>query len=63
MQLLAGQNLPARMLWGGAAAWEPVAEVLRLATTYPCVREQRMLPGPGHCPHDGTPERAERISG
>jgi len=60
-QLLAGLDLPVRMLWGEADPWEPVAEARRWAATYPCVRELRVLPGLGHCPHDEAPEQVNPI--
>jgi len=60
-QLLAGLDLPVRMLWGEADPWEPVAEARRWAATYPCVRELRVLPGLGHCPHDEAPERVNPL--
>ena len=60
-QLLAALDLPVRMLWGEADPWEPVAEARRWAATYPCVRELRVLPGLGHCPHDEAPERVNPL--
>jgi len=60
-QLLAGLDLPVRMLWGEADPWEPVAEARRWAATYSCVRELRVLPGLGHCPHDEAPELVNPI--
>lgn len=59
--LLAEMDLPVRMLWGEADPWEPVAEARRWAATYPCVRELRVLPGLGHCPHDEAPERVNPV--
>jgi pimeloyl-ACP methyl ester carboxylesterase len=59
--LLAGLDLPVRMLWGEADPWEPVAEARRWAATYPCVRELRVLTGLGHCPHDEGPEQVNPI--
>jgi pimeloyl-ACP methyl ester carboxylesterase len=60
-ELLSGLDHPVRMLWGEADPWEPVAEAQRWAATYPCVRELRVLPGLGHCPHDEAPERVNPI--
>lgn len=53
--LLSNMTTPVRMLWGGADPWEPVAEACRWARTFPAVRELRVLPGLGHCPHDEQP--------
>ena len=60
-QLLAELDLPVRMLWGEADPWEPVAEARRWAATYSCVRELRVLPGLGHCPHDEAPDLVNPI--
>jgi pimeloyl-ACP methyl ester carboxylesterase len=59
--LLAGLELPVRMLWGGSDPWEAPAEARRWAAAYPCVRELRVLDGLGHCPHDEAPERVNPI--
>ncbi len=53
--LLSDLSIPVRLLWGEADPWEPVAEARRWALTYPSVRELRVLPGLGHCPHDENP--------
>jgi pimeloyl-ACP methyl ester carboxylesterase len=53
--MLAELTIPVRMLWGEADPWEPVAEARRWAHSYPSVRDLRILPGLGHCPHDENP--------
>ncbi len=53
--LLSEMATPVRMLWGEADPWEPVAEACRWAETFPAVRELRILPSLGHCPHDEQP--------
>jgi pimeloyl-ACP methyl ester carboxylesterase len=53
--LLADLTTPVRLLWGEADPWEPVAEARRWADAFPGVRDLRILPGLGHCPHDENP--------
>ena len=59
--LLAGLNLPVRMLWGSKDPWEDPAEAQRWAASFACVRELQVLEGLGHCPHDEAPERVNPI--
>ena len=59
--LLAGLNLPVRMLWGAKDPWEDPAEAQRWAASFACVRELQVLEGLGHCPHDEAPERVNPI--
>ena len=65
-QLLAeldGANppLPVRLLWGEADPWEDPAEARRWAASFGCIKELRILPGLGHCPHDEAPELVNAI--
>ncbi len=56
-----GQQLPVRMLWGERDPWESPGEAKRWSLLYPCVRELRVLPGLGHCPHDEAPEQVNPV--
>ncbi len=60
-QLLAGLEVPVRLLWGGSDPWEDPQEARQWADTYACVRELRVLEGLGHCPHDEAPERVNPV--
>ena len=60
-ELLADLQLPVRLLWGEADPWEDPGEARRWADTYACVRDLRLLPGLGHCPHDEGPELANPV--
>ncbi|MEA5417366.1 alpha/beta fold hydrolase [Synechococcus sp. BA-132 BA5] len=53
--MLAQLTIPVRLLWGEADPWEPVAEARRWAGAFAAVRDLRILPGLGHCPHDENP--------
>ncbi|MEA5443457.1 alpha/beta fold hydrolase [Cyanobium gracile] len=53
--MLAELTIPVRLLWGEADPWEPVAEARRWAGDFAAVRDLRILPGLGHCPHDENP--------
>ncbi|WP_254966247.1 MULTISPECIES: alpha/beta fold hydrolase [unclassified Cyanobium] len=53
--MLAELTIPVRLLWGEADPWEPVAEARRWAGAFAAVRDLRILPGLGHCPHDESP--------
>ena len=53
--------VPVRLLWGEADPWEPLAEPRRWSEAFSCVRELRVLPGLGHCPHDEGPEQVNPI--
>ncbi|MFM7313637.1 MAG: alpha/beta fold hydrolase, partial [Cyanobium sp.] len=53
--------IPVRLLWGEADPWEPLAEPRRWLDQFSCVRELRVLPGLGHCPHDEGPEQVNPI--
>lgn len=59
--MLAELTLPVRLLWGEADPWEPVAEARRWAGAYGAVRDLRILPGLGHCPHDENPSRVNPV--
>ena len=48
--------LPVRLLWGAADPWEDPVEAGRWAAQFACVKELKLLPGLGHCPHDEAPE-------
>ena len=53
--MLAELTVPVRLLWGEADPLEPVAEARRWAGAFAAVRELRILPGLGHCPHYENP--------
>ena len=53
--------VPVRLLWGEDDPWEPLAEPRRWRDAFGCVRELRVLPGLGHCPHDEGPEQVNPI--
>lgn len=53
--------VPVRMLWGADDPWEDPAEAASWAKLLPCIRELRVLPGLGHCPHDEAPELVNPI--
>ena len=53
--------VPVRLLWGEDDPWEPLAEPRRWRDAFSCVRELRVLPGLGHCPHDEGPEEVNPI--
>lgn len=59
--MLAELTLPVRLLWGEADPWEPVAEARRWAGAYGAVRDLRILPGLGHCPHDENPSQVNPV--
>jgi pimeloyl-ACP methyl ester carboxylesterase len=59
--LLSDLATPVRLLWGEKDPWEPVAEARRWALTYPSIRELRVLPGLGHCPHDEDPGQVNPV--
>ncbi len=59
--MLAELTIPVRLLWGEADPWEPVAEARRWAGAYGAVRDLRILPGLGHCPHDESPSRVNPV--
>lgn len=60
-ELLAQLDLPVRLLWGEADPWEPVREARHWAERFACIRELRVLPGLGHCPHDEAPDQVNPI--
>ena len=47
--------VPVRMIWGASDPWEDAAEAAHWRDRLPCIRELRVLPGLGHCPHDEAP--------
>jgi pimeloyl-ACP methyl ester carboxylesterase len=49
------------MIWGEADPWEDPAEARRWVEQYSCIRDLRVLPGLGHCPHDEAPELVNSI--
>ncbi|MCT0217596.1 alpha/beta fold hydrolase [Synechococcus sp. CS-1329] len=53
--------LPVRMIWGELDPWENPAEARQWADQFSCVRELRLLPGLGHCPHDEAPQLVNPI--
>ena len=53
--------VPVRLLWGEDDPWEPLAEPCHWRDAFSCVRELRVLPGLGHCPHDEGPEEVNPI--
>ncbi|WP_255110825.1 alpha/beta fold hydrolase [Synechococcus sp. RedBA-s] len=53
--------LPVRMIWGELDPWENPAEARRWADQFSGVRELRLLPGLGHCPHDEAPQLVNPI--
>ncbi|MCP9775331.1 alpha/beta fold hydrolase [Cyanobium sp. WAJ14-Wanaka] len=55
-EILAEFKTPVRMLWGEKDPWEDVVEAQRWAEDFACIKELRVLPGLGHCPHDEAPE-------
>ncbi len=59
--LLGDLSTPVRLLWGEKDPWEPVAEARRWARTYPGIRELRVLPDLGHCPHDEDPGQVNPV--
>jgi pimeloyl-ACP methyl ester carboxylesterase len=59
--MLAELTLPVRLLWGEEDPWEPVEEARRWAKTFPAVRDLRILPGLGHCPHDEDPSQVNPV--
>jgi pimeloyl-ACP methyl ester carboxylesterase len=60
-QLLSELEVPVRLLWGERDPWEDPAEARRWLDAFSCVRELRLLPGLGHCPHDEGPELANPV--
>jgi pimeloyl-ACP methyl ester carboxylesterase len=59
--MLAELTIPVRLLWGEADPWEPVDEARRWARTFAAVRDLRILPGLGHCPHDENPSMVNPV--
>jgi pimeloyl-ACP methyl ester carboxylesterase len=59
--LMAELTVPVRMLWGEADPWEDPAEARLWAKQLACVRDLRVLPGLGHCPHDEAPDQVNPI--
>ena len=59
--MLAQLTIPVRLLWGEADPWEPVAEARRWAGAFAAVRDLRILPGLGHCPHDENPTLVNQV--
>lgn len=55
-ELLEVLNVPVRLLWGAADPWEDPLEAARWRDQFSCIKELRLLPGLGHCPHDEAPE-------
>lgn len=45
-----------RMIWGELDPWEDPEEARRWASQFPCIKELRIIPGVGHCPHDEAPQ-------
>ncbi len=54
-------TLPVRLLWGERDPWEDPEEARRWSERFDAVRELRVLPGLGHCPHDEAPELVNPI--
>lgn len=54
-------TLPVRMIWGELDPWENPAEARQWSDRFACIRELRVLPGLGHCPHDEAPELVNPI--
>ena len=52
---------PVRMIWGMADPWEDYREATRWANNYHCIKELKILPNLGHCPHDESPEQVNQI--
>jgi pimeloyl-ACP methyl ester carboxylesterase len=55
-ELLAQLTVPVRLLWGAADPWEDPQEAARWRDQFSCIKELKLLPGLGHCPHDEAPE-------
>ena len=53
--------IPVRMIWGMADSWEDYKEAKRWASSYTCIKELKLLPSLGHCPHDENPEQVNPI--
>ena len=54
-------SVPVRMIWGEQDPWENPAEARQWAKQFACIRELRLLPGLGHCPHDEAPQLVNPI--
>ena len=48
------------LVWGENDPWEPIDQAISWKQ-YPCVKKLDILAGLGHCPHDESPERVNKI--
>ncbi len=50
-----------RMIWGERDPWEDPEEARRWVRQFECIKELRIIPGAGHCPHDEDPDHVNPI--
>ena len=59
-QLMQQLNVPVNLIWGERDPWEPLPEARRWVDSINCVESLRVIAGAGHCPHDETPDQANK---
>lgn len=50
-----------RMIWGSKDPWEKPSEAAEWTRLFACIKELKLIPEAGHCPHDERPDLVNPI--